>query len=169
MEAKFGPAATVWRVNLGWRRRKDEVASIGFNIDVATGVWTKDSQAPDEVNDANTDDAQVVQRIIPFVEDRKNVLVVRPLARLTNEQMATLQYALKRGIEGTFQLEEAELAAEPLPSLDHRKTILFYESAEGGAGVLTRLANDPTAMPRVAVKRSGDVPLAVQVGQLDRC
>ena len=82
----------------------------------------------------------------------ENVLVVRPFSRLTNEWMATLQYALKRGIEATFQLEEAELAAEPLPSKDDRKTILFYESAEGGAGVLTRLANDPAAMSRVAVK-----------------
>jgi hypothetical protein len=60
--------------------------------------------------------------------------------------MATLQYALKRGIEAVYQLEESELMAEPLPGRDNRQTILFYESAEGGAGVLTRIATEPEAL-----------------------
>jgi hypothetical protein len=36
--------------------------------------------------------------------------------------------------------------AEPLPGRDNRQTILLYESAEGGAGVLTRLATEPAAL-----------------------
>ena len=40
--------------------------------------------------------------------------------------------------------------AEPLPGRDNRQSILLYESAEGGAGVLTRLATEPTALARVA-------------------
>ena len=64
--------------------------------------------------------------------------------------MATLQYALKRGIEAVYQLEESELMAEPLPKADLRRSILFYESAEGGAGVLTRLATEPQSLARVA-------------------
>ncbi len=64
--------------------------------------------------------------------------------------MATLQAALKRGIEMTFQIEESELVAEPLPKQDDRKALLFYEAAEGGAGVLTQLATDPGAMAQVA-------------------
>jgi hypothetical protein len=65
--------------------------------------------------------------------------------------MATLQAALKRGIEMTFQIEESELVAEPLPKQDERRGILFYEAAEGGAGVLTRLASEPQSLAQAAV------------------
>lgn len=78
------------------------------------------------------------------MEDRRNVLILHPAIPLEDDEratvMATLQMALKRGIEQTFQIEEAELIAEPLPQRDDRKAMLFYEAAEGGAGVLTRLA-----------------------------
>ena len=64
--------------------------------------------------------------------------------------MATLQAALKRGIEMTFQIEESELVVEPLPKSDERRALLFYEAAEGGAGVLTRLANNRDDLALVA-------------------
>ena len=149
LSASYGPAATVWRINLGWRRRKNK-SIFGFNIDVASGEWSRDEQAPEEaMEDAPT--AKSVQRIIPFVEDRRNVLVVRPGAvRLDDNELTTLTYALKRGIESVFQLEENELAAEPLPDRDNRNAILLYEAAEGGAGVLSRLASDPNAIRRIA-------------------
>lgn len=92
------------------------------------------------------------QRIVPYVEDRRNVLIVRPLEELGLQTMATLQYALKRGIEAVYQLEESELMAEPLPKADLRHSILFYESAEGGAGVLTRIATEPWALAMVAAE-----------------
>ena len=78
------------------------------------------------------------------------MLIVRPPETFEAATMATLQYALKRGIEAVYQLEESELMAEPLPGRDNRQTILLYESAEGGAGVLTRLATEPTALAKVA-------------------
>jgi hypothetical protein len=37
LSASYGPAATVWRINLGWRRRKNK-SIFGFNIDVASGL-----------------------------------------------------------------------------------------------------------------------------------
>ena len=151
LELRYGPASTLWRINLGWRRRKEKTI-YGFSVDANTGEWTKDSQAPTDAEDDGVREGKVVQRITPYVEDTKNVLVLRPMEDLSDEAMISLQYALKRGIEQEFQLEEAELAAEPLPDRDKRTTILFYEAAEGGAGVLTRLANDPNAMSRIARK-----------------
>jgi len=155
MELRYGPAATLWRINLGWRRRKEKTV-YGFSVDTNTGEWSKDAQAPTDAEDDAVREGKTVERITPFVEDTRNVLVLRPTVDLSRPTMVSLQYALKRGIEQEFQLEEAELAAEPLPDKDNRTTILLYEAAEGGAGVLTRLASDPDALVRIA-RRALDV------------
>jgi hypothetical protein len=151
-ELSYAPAARIWRINRGWRRRKDK-EQLGFYINPITGTWSK-QDAPDAGDDNGNDDALMDkvpnQRIVPFVEDHRNLLILAPVHALPLEAMATLQAALKRGIEMTFQIEESELVAEPLPKLDERRALLFYEAAEGGAGVLTRLANDPASLALVA-------------------
>jgi very-short-patch-repair endonuclease len=63
-----------------------------------------------------------------------------------------VQAALKQAIQQEYQLEPSELDAQPLPSGSNRRLIFFYESAEGGAGVLRQLVEDPAAMARVARK-----------------
>ncbi len=151
-ELSYAPAARIWRFNRGWRRRKDK-EQLGFYINPITGTWSK-QDAPDAGDDNGNDDALMDkvpnQRIVPFVEDHRNLLILAPVHALPLEAMATLQAALKRGIEMTFQIEESELVAEPLPKLDERRALLFYEAAEGGAGVLTRLANDSVSLAQVA-------------------
>ena len=146
---QYAPTATVWRINLGWRRRKEK-SIYGFNIDAGTGFWCKDEQAPVEQNDAAEKEERHIQRIAPYVEDRRNVLILRPTEHLDEHVITTLQVALKRGIEEQFQIEEAELMAEPLPHRDERNGILFYEAAEGGAGVLTRLVTGKDSIAKVA-------------------
>jgi len=155
LELQYGPAATIWRMNYGWRRRKEK-SVLGFMMNPVTGHWVG---GVDEAGEENGDDAPPdktpPQRIVPFVEDRRNILVVRPsykLGVLSASSMTTLQYALKRGIEALYQLEESELVAEPLPNRDNRQSILFFEAAEGGAGVLTRLATEPHALAAVAAE-----------------
>jgi superfamily II DNA/RNA helicase len=151
LELQYGPAATVWRMNLGWRRRKEK-SILGFNINPVSGYWTGEERTGEELPPEEMDSRTLPERIVPFVEDRRNVLIVRPPEPLEERTMVTLQYALKRGIESVFQLEESELMVEPLPKRDNCRTILFFEAAEGGAGVLTRLAREPDALPQVAAR-----------------
>lgn len=147
----YASGATISRLNKGLRRRRDKMR-FGFNIDPATGRWTKSSVTDDDDQQADAPpDTPARQRVVPIVQDHKNAALFRladgPLAR---GAMATLQHALARGFELVFQLEEGEILSESLPARDTRHTILAYESSEGGAGVLGRLVHEPDALARVA-------------------
>lgn len=148
-EMEYAQQAYIWRINLGWKRRKNKEID-GFMIDPLNGTWLKDEGQNAEDESEADDPVNQRQRISPFVTDRRNVLVVRPAMAMSETTSTTLQYALKRGIELNFQLEESELMAEPLPDSSQRNALLFYEAAEGGAGVLTRLATDADAWRKVA-------------------
>ena len=152
-ELTYAPAALIWRINRGWRRRKNK-NQLGFFINPVSGQWSKKDE-PGAVDSGEAEDKFLDkvpnQQIVPYVEDYRNILILQPAAQdLDKETMATLQAALKRGIEMTYQIEESELVAEPLPTQDNRLAIMFYEAAEGGAGVLTRLASEPGALAKVA-------------------
>lgn len=150
IELQYGPAATVWRMNLGWRRRKNK-SLLGFNIHPVSGHWrASEDDGAEDAEQNNAQDRTPAQRIVPYVEDRRNVLIVRPVEPLSEKTIIALQFALKRGIEAAFQLEESELIAEPLPRASERKAILLYEASEGGAGALTRLASEANALHVVA-------------------
>jgi ATP-dependent helicase YprA (DUF1998 family) len=146
----YGHAATIWRINLGWVRRKNP-AEYGFMLDVERGYWARNNKDKDQ---AGADEGDLLSnhtvRVIPYVEDRRNCLLLQPSVDLSIEQMASLQAALKSAIQIEYQLEDNELAVEPLPDRDNRRLILLYESAEGGAGVLRRLLAEPDALARVA-------------------
>jgi len=144
----YGQASTLWRMNRGWKRRRRD-SELGFILDVERGYWARDAQVdPDETNGDPLSGRTA--RVVPFVEDHKNALIFEPTTVLGSEVMASLQAALKHGIQLAYQLEDAELAAEPLPSEEHRRALLFYEAAEGGAGVLHRLIEDGEALQQVA-------------------
>jgi ATP-dependent helicase YprA (DUF1998 family)/very-short-patch-repair endonuclease len=142
----YGHAATLWRMNLGWRRRKKD-SPVGYVLDVERGIWAR-NQAVDDDPDEQL--SHRTARVVPYVEDTRNCILVRPAGNLDVDAMASLEAALKVAIQVRFQLEDRELATEALPSASNRQHILLYEAAEGGAGVLRRLVEDPAALPDVA-------------------
>ena len=142
----YAPAAKISRINLGWRRRADK-DKYGFWMDPTTGQWTgEDDPSQSEQTDGagNVKVRAKPQKIVPFVNDHRNALIITPPDEIVedSEAIATLVAALQRGLEQVFQIESGEVAAEPVPTVNPRK-ILVYEASEGGAGALCRLALDP--------------------------
>lgn len=143
---RYGDAAQIWRINKGWRRRKPN--EDGFLLDTERGYWATNKAA----DDADREDplSKKIKKVVPYVEDHRNVLTIRFSQIYSVEIMASIQSALKQAIQQEYQLEPGELAGQPLPSHDDRQLIFFYESAEGGAGVLRQLVEDPKSMSRIA-------------------
>lgn len=154
LQLTYGDAALIRLANVGRRRRKDE-HDRGFWLDTIQGRWLSDKQAADatvDVDDLEADlaDVQTRAKVIPYVEDTRNIVVLRHANHLDDDTATSLRYALERGAEAWFQLEDSELTTDTLPDPAARGRILFTESAEGGAGVLRRLVLDPGAIAAVA-------------------
>jgi len=143
----YGHAATIWRINIGWKRRKNKNIH-GFLLDMERGYWAKENQI--ESDDPEDPMSPVNQRVIPFVEDRRNCLLIQPSTNLDLPIMASLQDALKIALQAEYQVEDGELAAEPMPNAKNRRQILIYEASEGGAGILRHLVDDRNAVSRIA-------------------
>jgi len=140
----YGDSAMIWRINMGYRKRSAGEPE-GFWLDTERGYWAKRT-------DENSDDDSPMGKskilVRPYVSDTKNCLLFEPEFQISDTILASLQAALKNAIQRVFELEDSELSVEPLPSRDNRKSILFYESSEGGAGVLKRVI-DSTGFKRV--------------------
>lgn len=146
----YGDSAQVRVTNRGRRRRKDP-SVVGFYLDPVKGRWMSDTAGQESEAESSEDaDVDRAVRVIPYVEDRRNILVLRMAAPLAKEVAITLRHALERGIEAAFQLEDSELSSEELPDDQGRGRMLFTESAEGGAGILRRLQAEPDALALAA-------------------
>ncbi|SCK47805.1 Helicase conserved C-terminal domain-containing protein [Streptomyces sp. WMMB 714] len=157
-ELAYGDSATVRITNIGRVRSKSDEPP-GYWLDLADGRWMNDRDASEASGDSSELDLvdergkerRHKQRVIPYVEDRRNILVVTLDEPLYEPVALSLMYALERGIEAAFELEDAELNSELLPPHDGpRNRILFTEAAEGGAGVLRRLQLEPDALAKAA-------------------
>ena len=147
-ELQYGDAAELWRVNLGWSRRENKIDR-GFWLDIDQRRWTKRAIDPDDDEDNGRTPSRV-QKVIPYVKDRRNSLVIAFPQEMDLKVMASLEASLKRAIQVEYQLEDSELATEALPTRSNRRNLLFFEAAEGGAGVLRQLVEDHTAWARIA-------------------
>ena len=142
----YGSSASIWRINLGWKRRKDD-SPLGFILDLERGYWAKNQMNAEDEDDPTSGKTE---RVIPYVEDMKNCLLFEPKNKLDQTQFLSLQYALKNALQSKFELEDSELAAELLPDAENPISILFYESAEGGAGILRQIIEEPENLNQVA-------------------
>ncbi|WSQ26052.1 protein kinase [Streptomyces sp. NBC_01230] len=156
----YGDSATVRITNTGRVRAKKDDPD-GYWLDLADGRWMNDRDAADAsgdstempVIDSDGNEKRRKKRVIPYVEDRRNIVVVTLEEPLPEPVALSFMYAMERGIEAAFELEDSELSSELLPPDDGpRNRILFTEAAEGGAGVLRRLQAEPDALAKAARK-----------------
>ncbi|MFB2833257.1 DEAD/DEAH box helicase [Aerosakkonemataceae cyanobacterium BLCC-F167] len=139
LKLTYGATAKIWRINRGLKKNLQER---GFKLDTKTGQWG------DPKNEQNTENLQT--EINLMVEDTCNILVVEPLLVPDENResfITTFQYALETAIQAVYKLEVDELDSE---RLGNGKYLLFWESAEGGAGVLSQLLEDSQAFQKIA-------------------
>ena len=153
---EFSQATSLWRINHGWKRSAEQ----GFHLDTRQGYWCRRPSEEQDRSGVPGQGAPVQSGVKLLVRDTRNTLLLTPSAEhpLTPVIMLNLQYALQRGIQAEYQLEESELAVEMIPRWSPGSTprsILIWEAAEGGAGVLRRLIDDPEALGRVAREALG--------------
>ncbi len=146
----YAPAASVVRVNHGWRLAGLE----GFGVDLATGEVKEASDSAPQGTTAGVLRGPESQsrRVRLFVQDTQNLMLIRPTdGQLFADDVfwTTLAYALQRGLEAVFELEEDELGVERIGE-GEKRAILCYELSEGGSGVLRRLMEETNALSRVA-------------------
>ena len=146
LEVLHAPAATVWRINHGWRRGDHN----GFTLDLQSGRWQPRDADLTTGEEANPDAPHPLRGVKPYVTDTRNLLLIRPLvADATEPFLTTLLSAMKRGIQIEHQVEEQEIAAE-LIGRDQHQRMLFWEAAEGGTGVWEHLMENSQAIPSIA-------------------
>ena len=152
-DLSYGDTALIRRMNVGLRRRKNKDEQ-GYLLDTLDGRWAPTADVGAAGGGPGPDGPdERIQRVVPYVEDHRNALLIKLAAHIPAEQRMAAMYALKRAVEAEFQLESNELAVEPMPGRtgDYAwSVLLMFEAAEGGAGVLRRLATEQDPLRRVA-------------------
>lgn len=144
----YGPSAHLWRINLGWRKRND----FGFKLGMNFGIW--DKQESDENDTAlDADKHHVRNAVYPYVTDTRNILLIRWVedeTELGATGLINLQYALHRGLCAAFNIDENEIESERIGK-GNQVSILIWEAAEGGVGVLHRIIDEGDAISTIAL------------------
>ncbi len=148
--------------NVGRRRRKNPDER-GFWLDLREGRWLTDKQATDATVDTDdlpdAEDVKEREKVVPFVQDRRNILIVRATTHLEDEVAVSLRAALERAVEAEFQLEDAELDSRELPDATEQGRMLLHRGRgrrrRRPAATRRRARRDPAGGPQGA----GDHPL----------
>lgn len=136
----YDQATELIKLNRKMRRSPEE----GFKINKTNGVWIKekDLEKPEIADNARD--------VMIFARDTADTLYIQPLANLeiTPEQTVSLSFALKRGIEKLFQVEENEIGVSVMGNKE-KPNILLYEASEGSLGILSQLIEEPQTLHRL--------------------
>jgi superfamily II DNA/RNA helicase len=129
-------------VYLNRKRRRSEQQ--GFSMDKRNGKWLfkRDVDAMDP-----NERAENKRDFMVFARDTADAIYIQPLASLglNTEQCYSLCFAMKRGIERIFLVEENEIGVKVVGP-EQNPNILIYEASEGTLGVLSNLIHDPIKM-----------------------
>jgi hypothetical protein len=99
LRLSYGDSTDLFRINLGWAAQRDS-QSPGFSLDLERGYWARNQADEDDKDDAVS--AGRVQRVVPYVKDTKNAMVMRFEPPRSGPEMAGLQAAFKQAISTTF-------------------------------------------------------------------
>lgn len=137
----YGPVTRLIQVNNRWKRSRD---SDGFWLDDRNGRWLK------QVDMENEETSNHAHEVRLYTTESADTLYIQPVADLgvKPEQVASLSYALKRGIEKHFQVEEDEIGIWIIGRPEN-PNILLYEASEGSLGILSQLVAEPVKMKKL--------------------
>ncbi|MGH7962454.1 MAG: DUF1998 domain-containing protein, partial [Candidatus Binatia bacterium] len=133
LNLRYIPAARLVHVNYKWRSQDAN----GFPIGLVSGDWRSSMPGPES---KLTEDFRLVKLWTSNLADALYIEPIQPLG-LKPEGVVTLQYALKRAIEGIFQVEPNEMGVVTVGDQE-TPNILLYEAAEGSLGILSQFVED---------------------------
>ncbi|MBE0613778.1 MAG: DEAD/DEAH box helicase [Burkholderiales bacterium] len=140
LNLRYVPAARLVHVNKQWRSQKSE----GFPIGMVSGDWRNSIPEPDS---NFKEEFRLVKLWTSNLADALYIEPIPPLG-LKPDGVITLQHALKRAIEGVFQVEPNEIGVVTMGDLE-APNILLYEASEGSLGILSQFVDDITVFHKV--------------------
>jgi len=134
----YDQATELIQLNRRWRRSKDMA---GFYIDTRNGRWLR------QVDLENAETKEHARQVMLMARDNSDTLYIQPVKDLevNPDQVISLSYALRRGIERLFQVEESEVGVWVMGNPE-APNIMIYEASEGSLGILSQLIETPGSM-----------------------
>ena len=138
LQLYFNSTTNLIKINTKARRSINNC----FKINRTNGVWIRDNQLLN-----NKDLANNTKEVVLYTKDTADALYIQPLSNVGTKpnEIISLSYALKRGIEKLFLVEESEIAVS-LMGNPEKPNILIHEASEGSLGILSQLISDPIKM-----------------------
>jgi superfamily II DNA/RNA helicase len=140
LNLRYIPAARLIHVNYKWRSQNSD----GFPLGMVSGDWRSSIPGQDS---PIKEDFRLVKLWTSNLADALYIEPIQPLG-LERDGVITLQHALKRAIEGVFQVEPNEIGVVTVGDPES-PNILLYEASEGSLGILSQFVEDVQVFRKV--------------------